>query len=602
MNTNSPPQPVILAFVSGKGGVGKTMLAVASARELSSAGSTLIVDLDFFNRGLSGLLTGGTKEIAIRAPNFIKSQQDKNWKVREVAPNLYTVSFPDVLETHARSLQAVPIDVTGKQLKRWLEELCSQVKCQTVILDCHGGPDALSFAAAKVADEVLLVSEPDRITMYGTLHFIRRLNEQCIDTSNVHLIFNKVVESFTSLFLRSLYNRTLRHYFSGKPLLGIFPLEVYLTKHFERYPFVTEDYPESMLAHKTEVMIADLLTNDRDEVVSQKARSIPQLVAWKWRWSLGKTPKVLQLYFVMKLSLIVLLTVLAAAVLEKYVWPAGFPENMFEVWFLPVVVGVPMWAAFVTLLSWSNQFDREVTLCSRRARWVPFFGYAAVMAVVWVLPMGLMHAWLVNVRTIEEELMVLRYLGYAALLVVFLTWMSHLFRVYRDFRFTSHRIEPWLRCILGVIVVSLGVGFFVERASIVEMWLDTSAPTLFNEMKVEDLPNSADIIVLDEDEFVRNDSTGEIDWYRIFVKEEGEYDIFVESEDGDPTAGLFKSDKFELLTEDDDGGHGINSKIRRGLESGQYYVAVRELLERPYMYTVRYSKVRVAEEEAASGK
>ena len=46
---------ITFAVVSGKGGTGKTTLSVALAHELSKSGSVLLVDLDFFNRGLSGL-------------------------------------------------------------------------------------------------------------------------------------------------------------------------------------------------------------------------------------------------------------------------------------------------------------------------------------------------------------------------------------------------------------------------------------------------------------------------------------------------------------------------------------------------------------------
>ena len=62
--------------MSGKGGVGKTMLAVAAAKALAEAQSTLVLDLDFFNRGLSGLLTQGVKVVGIDRPSFLGDQGD----------------------------------------------------------------------------------------------------------------------------------------------------------------------------------------------------------------------------------------------------------------------------------------------------------------------------------------------------------------------------------------------------------------------------------------------------------------------------------------------------------------------------------------------
>ena len=69
-----PPEPVpplILAVASGKGGVGKTMLTVACAYEFSLGGATLVIDLDFFNRGLSGLFRGRRDVGLIARPRFL---------------------------------------------------------------------------------------------------------------------------------------------------------------------------------------------------------------------------------------------------------------------------------------------------------------------------------------------------------------------------------------------------------------------------------------------------------------------------------------------------------------------------------------------------
>src|SRR4051812_27284614 len=75
---NKPP--LIIALTSGKGGVGKTMLTVACAFELSYTSKTLLVDLDFFNRGLSGLFRqplpakqGGAAPVEIERPQFLET-------------------------------------------------------------------------------------------------------------------------------------------------------------------------------------------------------------------------------------------------------------------------------------------------------------------------------------------------------------------------------------------------------------------------------------------------------------------------------------------------------------------------------------------------
>ena len=71
-------KPLIISFVSGKGGVGKTMLAVAFARELSLGSRTLLIDLDFFNRGLTGLMRSGRPVGKVAKPAFLKAREGSN--------------------------------------------------------------------------------------------------------------------------------------------------------------------------------------------------------------------------------------------------------------------------------------------------------------------------------------------------------------------------------------------------------------------------------------------------------------------------------------------------------------------------------------------
>ena len=43
----------VFSFVSGKGGVGKTLIAINTAYELSAHSNVLLIDFDFFNYGLT---------------------------------------------------------------------------------------------------------------------------------------------------------------------------------------------------------------------------------------------------------------------------------------------------------------------------------------------------------------------------------------------------------------------------------------------------------------------------------------------------------------------------------------------------------------------
>ena len=309
---------VVISFVSGKGGVGKTMLAVAFAREISVGRRTLLLDLDFFNRGLTGLLRHGKKLMSLEAPAFLKAtpptQRDvDSWQLKEVAPNLLHVQYPDLTPDEIRSLEEADISELSEGLRRYVEYLRSASACDVIVMDCHGGPDQLSFAACLISDHSLLISEPDKITFYGTLHFVRqmeRIRPQTAQKPDMRLIFNKVVPAFSAPYLTRFYDSEVRPYFDDRPLLAIFPIEIYLTKEFERTPFLTAAYPYSQLARKTRMLISDLLAKSRSELVPPAILATSSLRRKIIRYSLGRTPAIIELNHVLAVIAIVSLLTL----------------------------------------------------------------------------------------------------------------------------------------------------------------------------------------------------------------------------------------------------------------------------------------------------
>ena len=342
MNTTAP---LILAITSGKGGVGKTMLTVACAHELSRVRRTLLVDLDFFNRGLSGLFRerpaangDGQPPPSVARPDFVAREKCASsgdaaaaeagpWEVWEVAPQLFHLAYPattndedDALEIGADLPRPARVAVLARQLEAWLLALARDLDCSCLVLDCHGGPDLISFAAAQIADHTLLVSEPDRITLHGTLNFLHKLWRVCGDEApDVRLVFNKVAPEIRPTFLQKHYDQSLKKEFFGEELLAVFPLEDYLAKAFETAPILSALYPYSLLARKIQVLLSDLLGKERPELLAPAARSLPGWVKNHRRRTTGRLPKLLDhnylLGFVSVLAvLMILLSGLASSI------------------------------------------------------------------------------------------------------------------------------------------------------------------------------------------------------------------------------------------------------------------------------------------------
>ena len=592
MFTKSSPDPTIISVVSGKGGVGKTMLSVAVARELSLHGPTLVLDLDFFNRGLSGLMTQARPKFPVSPPEFLEHLATPDWRVSEIATNLYTVSFPDISGAELPTTDESSILVLQAQLRNWIFDLSAQLQCSIVILDCHGGPDPLSFAAVGISQKTLLISEPDRVTMFGTLHFLRSLSALSMDTKNIHLVFNKVVNPFRPRFLKVTYNQHLREYFDNKPLLASFPLEVYLIKHFEHQPFVTDDFPRSMLARKVQVMLADVLEDANIELVPEGTRKLPRLIAHLWRNSFGRRPRILDLDFAMMLCFVVLVALFSAMYLEKCHLLPRVGDSKLSALLFPILAVVPVWALFLTLLSWSKRLNERITFLSRRNLWAPFSLYSFILLLIWVLPIALVVALMLENWVTDPELRFFPYLWYLILCVVFVVWLSHVFDAFRDLRYTRYRAEPSVKVLVGSIILISG-GLLIDGVPFrdsVERFFRVE-PFSFERLNRSDLSSARKLEV--DGHSVEVSNKGELDWFTFSVTRSGVHVISVDSVNGDPTMALYGPHEVNFLTEDDDGGGGYDSLITRELSAGIYFLAVREFTEDNFSYSTRVFRLEM---------
>jgi len=417
------PNPKIIAVVSGKGGVGKTMLAVAIANEVSASNKTLMIDFDFFNRGLTGLFASTVargKKIGVDAPSLFSQstasagdQPDagSDWSVVELKPNLSTLHYADLDKDKLDALESLDTSTLSDELKAYLLSLSQQFGFDVVVLDCHGGPDNTSFAACLLADHSILVSEPDRITLHGTLNFLRTLGREAPGASpNVHLVFNKVVPAFSSLFLSSFYKHSLLSEFGGRPLLAAIPLEIYLTKAFEQMPFLTAVYPHSQLAEKSRLILWKLFHADKHIL----PRNITNMGRWRRfaiEYYMGRWPKVLNLDFVIKAIATYTLLFFGGGFIiqglgldhDQVLTSLGLSSNILPQTFVPFL----LWFLITLVLNWTKDLDVFLVYNLRRRSFLASGSLFFILVVLWsfVSPLlTLIMKELVQRRTMSDSI------------------------------------------------------------------------------------------------------------------------------------------------------------------------------------------------------
>lgn len=378
-------RPLIIAVVSGKGGVGKTMLSVAIANELAQGRKTLLLDLDFFNRGLTGLFASAAAKSPreqVQPPDLFTGRQPAgDWYLVAVGANLFTVTYGDIEKSSAASLEAMDVQALSKVLDAFIIHLCEQSGCDIAVLDCHGGPDNTSFAACAIATHSILVSEPDKITLYGTLNFVRQMAAELPDKkADIRLVFNKVIPAFSARFLQKFYRDFLRDQFGGNDLLAIYPFEPHLTKGFEKTPFLTTVYPTSQLAIKTNNLLHDLLAEYDASYLPPKATRIGRVGSLISRYYMGRWPRVLDQNFIFRLIGYTAIGFVVQTTLRPVMeWKSGVldADEFF------VIIGLlVVWLCAAVVLNWIRDLDIFLTYGLRSGSyWIATIGCVTLAAL-----------------------------------------------------------------------------------------------------------------------------------------------------------------------------------------------------------------------------
>jgi septum site-determining protein MinD len=202
-----PPQGMrTIAVVSGKGGSGKTMVAVSLAQALAALDyHILLIDADFgtggltyylnfklFSRARFGLADLHSKTMAFGLDELISAAKTQSLQSHPELSNVAMVPTGD-----QRSLEPM----TPPELTNLLKHVLGHANGEYdfVIMDCRGGIDEQSLAVCSISDDVLVVAETDATSIQATQHLVDILSSRDLRQKVAGFVLNKVMDDPTAL-------------------------------------------------------------------------------------------------------------------------------------------------------------------------------------------------------------------------------------------------------------------------------------------------------------------------------------------------------------------------------------------------------------------
>ncbi len=184
-------KPTIINVVSGKGGTGKTLLACVLADMLGNAPDTkvIVVDLDFFVRGLTSLLYFHREEKLhltslheVPVSSFFINKRTRSLENDDHLAILKYRSF-DVVPAVSRIDERLNFQDIGPdnklEAKAVLNNLLAQIPLgyNFIILDSRAGYDELIAATHELSDVSVCVEEQDPISRVTADNLVSQLDQ-----------------------------------------------------------------------------------------------------------------------------------------------------------------------------------------------------------------------------------------------------------------------------------------------------------------------------------------------------------------------------------------------------------------------------------------
>jgi len=168
-------RPRVIAFLSGKGGTGKTTVAISMSQLLADMGHPcLLVDFDLATNGASyffknhfGHWSAGLWEILPLLQEGMQPLDDARKCITEVAPGFHFFASRVLLNSKGEPYEAIRLDsglLRDQVLKPLLAWAANAKALDYVLIDTQAGYVIPAQVAAEAADAVIVVTEADAIS------------------------------------------------------------------------------------------------------------------------------------------------------------------------------------------------------------------------------------------------------------------------------------------------------------------------------------------------------------------------------------------------------------------------------------------------------
>jgi len=262
LETESAGGPKVVTFISGKGGVGKSVLAYNTGAVLASQGyRTLIIDLDY---GFGNIHILGNAAPEMTLAEVLKSDEAFEPAQVTLGRNYHLIASP--------SAAGRIVDIENSRLRRFMEHLKILASgFDYVILDTASGHLDIIGRATAAADINLIVINPELTSIadgYGLLKFLLKAKPDF----SAHIFLNNIEGESDYEYCRQKFTVLAGRFLGRVPFsAGYLFSDRHVTDSVSKQHPLVEIYPDSsavrQLTSLCRILTANNLSGGQNETV-----------------------------------------------------------------------------------------------------------------------------------------------------------------------------------------------------------------------------------------------------------------------------------------------------------------------------------------------